>query len=289
MLFCLSTGVTLTLNRKVLFPEERGNTCGQLTCQARGDHVTIDRVTIKRIKTTGEATELLELTTSKSENQIFLDEIRGNGTLRNNAADVQFKLSEQNTCDTDHFTCELTFTKKSGEKGNAYTMTGLEKSSNPQIQPEPTQKTPAKIEAPKAPSYTNGNPYTSELWFLGDKITKIEGKFETLSDRLEARVNQKVDAIHKRAGTLENSVLERVSSVESDFSSRVSRLEDRVSSRLLSEPESDTGSELRQSLADLERRVTDLATSLEKLNESTEASRGDKPEEAKVRWYGSEL
>ncbi|KAK3764031.1 hypothetical protein RRG08_042083 [Elysia crispata] len=112
----------------------------------------------------------------------------------------------------------------------------------------------------------SSKPYLSEIWFLRDKITKIEGKFETLSDRLDRKLSQNIDTRHRRASTLE-----RVSSVETDFSSRLSRLEDRVSSILLSESP-DSSSDVAESLADMERRLEDLTAAVEQVNVSKMAS-----------------
>ena len=133
----------------------------------------------------------------------------------------------------------------------------------------------------KVVSSKASNLYSPELWHLGDKIIKIEDKFETLKDRLDRRLNQNIDTVNRRANTLENSVLGRVSSVETDFSSRFSRLEDRVSSILQSESP-DTSSDVAQSLADMKRRLEDLTAAVDRMNASKVALQDDGHQDPQV-------
>ncbi|KAK3777354.1 hypothetical protein RRG08_012019 [Elysia crispata] len=112
----------------------------------------------------------------------------------------------------------------------------------------------------EALSRPSSKPYLSEMCILRDRITKVEGKFETLSDRLDRKLSQNIDTLHWRASTLE-----RVSSMETYFSSRLSRLEGRVSYILLSKSP-DTSSDVAHSLANIERRLEDLTAAVEQVS-----------------------
>ena len=103
----------------------------------------------------------------------------------------------------------------------------------------------------------------SELWLLGNKVTRVEDKFQTFGDRVDI----KLDSLRKRATSLENDVLERVASVETDFSSRVSRLEDRLASVLLSKSQ-ETEPDESQAIKAIKDDLTDLTRSNKMLNES---------------------
>ncbi|KAK3739877.1 hypothetical protein RRG08_020320 [Elysia crispata] len=149
--------------------------------------------------------------------------------------------------------------------------------------PQADRENTVSVKESKFTPYKTGSPYLSELWFPREKITKVEGNFETLSDRLDRTLSQNMDAVQSRGGTLEISVLERVSSVETEFS-RVSRLEDRVSSILLSESP-DTSSDVVQSLADMERRLDDMRAELDQMNVSkTVSAESGHREKRRTRW-----
>ncbi|KAK3720500.1 hypothetical protein RRG08_058388 [Elysia crispata] len=263
------TGVEIRFNKEL---SSQGETeFGQLLCQARGKNVTIDSLTITKL-VIGASSVVMALTKSKPEEKLHLDIMRGNGSLGQDLATVRMELLVEEAYNF-YFTCEVTYTTGSGQREEAFSMTGPGKPPKLQSQPEPDNESPVNVKLSKPTPYKTSNPLLSELWFLGEKIAKVEGKFETLSDRLDRRLSQNIDAVQSRAGTLENSVLERVSSVETDFSSRVSRLEDRVSSFLLSESP-DTSSDVAQSLADMERRLEDMRAELDQMNVSNIAPSG---------------
>ena len=214
-----------------------------------------------------------------------------------NSAIIYVDLTDVLSCVSDFITCEVSYGTKENQTGEVFTIAGPGKL--PTFQPSPHQErenpVPRTVSQSKAPSYTSGNPYLSELWFLGDKLTKVEGKFETLSDRLESRLTQNMESVQRRAGTLENSVLERVTSVETDFSSRVSRLEDRVSSLLLTQSpdfSSDVDKTLvnmerrlgdvDQTLVDMERRLGGVERTLDQINTSKALSQGEGRQEEQV-------
>ena len=107
------------------------------------------------------------------------------------------------------------------------------------------------------------HPFKSELWFLGNRLSRAEEKVETVVNRLDT----KIETTLQRATNFENTVLERVSSVETDFSSRVSRLEDRLASvLLLQSPDTHPGGCLSET--DTERRLQNMTTAFRGLNES---------------------
>ena len=213
--------------------------------------------------------ELLVLTTNKPKIEIVCDKIRGNGSLENNSAIIYIDARDMSSCESDVFTCEVGYIEKDGDVKVAFAISGSGKlpslqSLSPQEKEGPTTVTTTQS---NASPYTSRNPYLSELWFLGDKITKVERKFDTSIDRLERRITQNMESVQRRAGTLENSVLERVTSAETDFSSRVSRLEDRVSSLLLTQSP-DSSSDVDQTLVDMERRLEDVERTLDQIKTS---------------------
>ena len=228
--------------------------------------VFIDDVTISKVSVGGVSRKLMTMSTNSPETYIVDTTTKGNGTLKDNSAILFIDFL---SCESDFIICEVTYTDGSNQKENAFMIAGLGKHSKFQTALENridkndgVTSTHTKVVSSKA-----SNLYSSELWRLGDKIIKIEDKFETLKDRLDRRLNQNIDTVNRRANTLENSVLGRVSSVETDFSSRFSRLEDRVSSILLSESP-DTSSDVAQSLANIERRLQDLTAAVEQVNVS---------------------
>ena len=234
--------------------------------------MTLESLIISKVKVNETLSQILAVTKNKPEIDTSFDKIRGKGTLQDNVAAMRVELWETDGCTSHYFTCVATFTSESGHKGEAFTVAGPGKLPNCRSSPQPARQSQAQetvtVSQPKAPLYTSENPYVSELWFLGDKITKVEGKFETLSDRLERRLTQNMESVQRRAGTLENSVLERVTSTETDFSSRVSRLEDRVSSLLLTQSP-DPSSDVDQTLANMERRLEGVERMLGQINGST--------------------
>ncbi|KAK3787085.1 hypothetical protein RRG08_013462 [Elysia crispata] len=263
-------GLELSMDR-MLLPGEESDPCSQIVCRIHGNSFTVNNVTASRVKVNGDSSELLVVTTDAPEISISVGNIGANGTLKSNRATIYIDLADISSCDSDSIVCKVTFTNESGHRGETFTMAGPRKLPRFPAPPQADRENTVSVKESKFTPYKTGSPYLSELWFLGEKITKVEGKFETLSDRLDRRLSQNIDAVQSRAGTLENSVLERVSSVETDFSSRVSRLEDRVSSILLSESP-DTSSDVAQSLADMERRLEDMRAELDQMNVSKTVS-----------------
>ncbi|GFR79851.1 ficolin-1 [Elysia marginata] len=263
-------GLKLSLDRDIS-TGGRDGMCGQLTCQASGHSVTISSLTITVFEISGSHHEMLAVTKTEPDMVVNVDAIRGNGTLKSNQALAHLNLLTTEVCDSYYFTCQVNFTALDGHAHQIFTMTGPGTPPRFQAATHTDQKHPVTVTETKFTPPKTDNLYLSELWFLGEKITKVEGKFETLRDRLDKRLRENIEAVQSRAGTLENSVLKRVSSVETDFSSRVSRLEDRLSSILLAESP-DTRSEVAQSLADMERRLDDVTEKLDQTNATKIAS-----------------
>ncbi|GFS04333.1 fibrinogen-related protein 3.1 [Elysia marginata] len=271
--FAHPQGLELSLDRVALVQEE-GSPCSQAICRVNGNSVTINSVTVSNVKVNEEPSDLLAVTTDAPEMHSRADNIRGNGTLVDNSAIIFIDLVGVSACESEVVTCEVTYTRDSGETGEAFTVAGPGKLPKFQAASTPERESPVastKAPTPATAPFKTGNPYLSELWFLGDKITKVEGKFETLSDRLDRKLRKNLDAVQSRAGSLENSVLQRVSSVETDLSSRVSRLEDRVSSILLPETP-DTRSDVAQAVVHLERRLDEVIDTLDQMNQSKTVS-----------------
>ena len=277
-----SSGLEVSLDRSFL-PHKEGAPCSQLVCRVTENSASVKSVTMSKVKVNGDPSELLAVTADAPEMDISVDTIRGNGTLRDNSAILYVDLSNISSCQSEYVTCEISYTTESGQSEQAFSIAGPGKPSRFTATTQTHRENLLPVQEARPTRYKIGSPFLSELWFLGEKITKVEGKFETLSDRLDRRLSQNIDAVQSRAGTLENSVLERVSSVETDFSSRVSRLEDRVSSILLSDSP-DTSSNVAQSLADMERRLEDMRTELDRMNQSRAVYHGDQNQEEQVTW-----
>ena len=249
----------MSLERTVPLSEE-GKPSGQFVCLVQGNSVSINTVTISRVKTTGEPSELLAVTTSTPEMNISAGNIQGNGTLRANSAAIYIKLSDPSSCGSDFIASEVTFTNRSGHSGASFTIAGPGTLPKLQAVPKAERESPETRTGLESLPRPSSKPYLSEMWILRDRITKVEGKFETLSDRLDRKLSQNIDTLHWRASTLE-----RVSSMETYFSSRLSRLEGRVSSILLSKSP-DTSSDVAHSLANIERRLEDLTAAVEQVS-----------------------
>ncbi|KAK3781983.1 hypothetical protein RRG08_048204, partial [Elysia crispata] len=266
----LTQGQEMTFDRDVFLEAEEGDSCGQLTCSTRGNLENIDSVTMRRTKPSGVCDELLSITRESPHRVVSLDSFRANGTLEDNTAQVTLDLVEMSSCRSDYFTCEVTFTRRSGETGKAFSMSGPGESPSCQREGKSDWKTRENGPSSSPPAKSLSNPYISEIWFLGEKIIKIEGKFTTLSDRLERRMSQSVKDVHDRTSSLENSVMERVTSSETGFSERISRLEDRVASSLLSQSQSLEERPVDPGLLEaVERRLDDMTLVLEGLDVST--------------------
>ncbi|KAK3702570.1 hypothetical protein RRG08_042562 [Elysia crispata] len=261
-----SRGLELTLENERIF-DAREDICGQLTCRAKGNSVSINSVALTKVNAAGKSGNLLTVSESKPEGEVLLDNIRGNGSLEKNFAFIRMELSESASCESDYFTCKVTFALESGQTGTSFIMTGPGEPVNLQTGTQTDREQVVNVSRSGPTSFKSANPYTSDIWFLGNKITRVEGKFETLSDRLDRKMSENVDAIRKRTGTLENTVLERVASVETDFSARASRLEDRVSSIMLSQS-SETRPGVTQALNGLEEKLKYMTSSLATMNET---------------------
>lgn len=259
-------GLELALERERIYASFDGSPCSQVTCRAKGNSVSITRVSVSKANSTGKNSELLAITSNKPEAEVLFDKVRGNGSLEKNFAFIRLELVEKASCESDYFICKASFVLSSGETGMTFAMAGPGEPLYFQTS-TPTVIGDAGIEQPSGSMLKNYSPYASEIWFLGNKVTRVEGKFEAFSERLDKKINQNVDEMRERTGTLENTVLGRVASVETEFSARTSRLEDRVSSILLSHS-SDFDPIVTKTLEDFERKLELATNSLVVLNET---------------------
>ncbi|GFR72414.1 fibrinogen-related protein 3.1 [Elysia marginata] len=262
-----SQGLEISLERQRIFVDS-GTSCAHLTCLAKGNSVSVISVTLStKVNATGKKNELLTVTTNKPEGDVLLDNVRGNGSLEKQLAFIRLELSERTICESDYFICKAVFVLESGERQVAFTMAGPGEPPDSQDTAQADREGIVQLSESTPSTQKTTNAFVSDLWFLGNKITRVESKFETLRDRLDTKISQNVDAMRKRTGTLENSVLERVASVETDFSARASRLEDRVSSILLSHSP-DTGLDVTQTVADFEKKLAAMTSLLATMNET---------------------
>lgn len=257
-------GKMFNLDSKLLIVEG-DDYCGQLVCEAQAP---VTSLILTGVKTTG-AQDKFTVELVKSKPYIFVEnpKARGAGNLNEQLANLSLNLLTTDVCSSYYFICEANYNSQSGQAHKNFAIIGPGNPPGLQIATQSIQEKPVEVQDTSSSRLKTDNPYLSELWFLGDKITKVEDKFETQSERLNRRLSENMDSVQRRAAALENSVLQRVGSVETDFSSRVSRLEDRVSSILLSQPpnvKSESGA--TQSLADLERRLDQVTETLDKIN-----------------------
>ncbi|RUS68400.1 hypothetical protein EGW08_023838, partial [Elysia chlorotica] len=235
----------LALSRETTFLGS-GDPCGELICRVKGNGVTIELVSVSVTEASGESRQLLGVTSSIQDADVLNVDVRGNGTLVDNLASIFLDLFESSVCVAGYFTCEVTYTKASGERKNQFASAGP---GHP----------PSRQAAPELQSYKYpkpDDPYSSELCQLKDRVSEV--RFQSL----DARMNQMLETVNL-----------------ADTSSRLSRLEDRVSTLLLAhspstESTSPTDPSPPLALEDLESRVTAL-----------EASVGSAQSEDQVRYW----
>ncbi|GFR72528.1 fibrinogen-related protein 3.2 [Elysia marginata] len=107
-----------------------GHSCGQLTCQADGNAVNIQKVILSRVKVTGSTDQLIRLNLTNPEQEYFTDTISGNGLLRYNRVSIRINLLEISSCESDMFTCEVGFRTLAGENQTVFSSTGAGQRSN---------------------------------------------------------------------------------------------------------------------------------------------------------------
>ena len=174
----------MSLERTVPLRED-GKPCGQFVCLVQGNSVSINTVTISRVKTIGEPTELLAVTTSTPEMNISAGNIQGTATLRANSAAIYIELSDPSSCGSDFIASEVTFTSRSGHSGASFTIAGP--GTLPKLQAVPKadkecQETRTGLEAERVSSVEKY--FSSRLSRLEDRVSSIllSGSRDTSSD-----------------------------------------------------------------------------------------------------------
>ncbi|GFO12134.1 fibrinogen-related protein 3.1 [Plakobranchus ocellatus] len=232
--------------------------CGQFTCRAKGNSVTIANITLSRVRDARETTRLFTLTRESFEKRVHIDNILINGSLENKLAIIQVDMVNVSSCDSEYFVCQVTYLKQSGQIQSEFIMIGSGQFADAQSVSEPaSNRRSTQLSSTRSP-YS----YVSELLLLNEKVNNVESKFQSLSDRLDDKVRRNTETVLERTGSLENSVLRRVTSVETDISQRVSRLEDRLSNMMLDRPQQN--SDYAESLADLEKRLAEVVVTVNK-------------------------
>ncbi|GFO17690.1 fibrinogen c domain-containing protein 1 [Plakobranchus ocellatus] len=243
------------------------NVCDQFTCRAKGSSVTIASITLSRVRGNRDTTTLMMLTKDIFEKKARIDNIHINGSLDHKLAIIQVDMVNASGCNSEHFVCQVIYITQSGQRQSEFITVGSGQSPNSQSVSEPASLGPRQLSSARLP-YS----YLSELLLLNEKVNKVESKLESLTDRLDDKVNRNTQAVLDRSGNLENAVLQRVTSVETDISQRVSRLEDRLSNMLLNPPQ-DFDSDYVDSLKDLERRLEEVEVSVNMKNVSEDSRR----------------
>ena len=130
----------MTLNREI-FSDGAGHLCGHMTCRAEGNNVTIVNVVFTANKFSGASKTLLTVNLTNPERQVTMDDFKGNGVLKYNRASLKLDLLQGPSCESDSFTCHVTFINQAGEQETEIATAGPEQS--PDVQLEET--TPHKV------------------------------------------------------------------------------------------------------------------------------------------------
>ncbi|GFO12135.1 fibrinogen-related protein 3-2 [Plakobranchus ocellatus] len=263
IVYTAAQGLEFFLDRQMQL-SSTDDVCGQFTCRAKGNSVTIANITLTRISAARETTRLFTLTRENFEKRVRIDNILINGSLENKLAIIQVDMVNVSSCDSEYFVCQVTYLKQSGQIQSEFIMIGSGQFPNAQSVSEPASNPGSRQLSSTRSPYS----YVSELLLLNEKVNNVESKFQSLSDRLDDKVRRNTETVLERTGSLENSVLQRVTSVETDISQRVSRLEDRLSNMMLDQPQQK--SEYAESLADLEKRLAEVVVTVNKSIASVE-------------------
>ena len=121
-----------------------GGQNGQLTCEATGNGVIIDSVTIIRVDVTGKGTDLLTVTADNPSNSVSLDGILGNGTLQDNSGYLFLNKVDGSACESSYFLCEVHYLK-SGERGRAVAIGSPDQPQSGQSGPDMSAHTQALV------------------------------------------------------------------------------------------------------------------------------------------------
>ena len=115
--------IDLTLKRDMIFGGDGGR-FGTLTCDANGNDLNVESVTLSWIKQTGERIDLLTVTKNTPDSSFPLDGMLGNGALQNNSGYIFIDQMEAAACESSYFICEATYTTQSGVRGRAIATAG---------------------------------------------------------------------------------------------------------------------------------------------------------------------
>ena len=199
---------------------------GQVTCEVTGVDVTIDAVTMTWVKQTGEAADIVTVTTETPGNVGFVEKMTASGTLTANSANISVSQVDGVACEASYFLCEVTFTKQSGERATAMAVTA-----------------PGRRQSDL--SYQDmSNDTMSALDDARQKLIELKTSLEAL--------NQTHAALLESKQTADN--------VNANISARISHLEDMLSSR---DQSCDSCLNVTNSLEDLQSRLAVLENSAE--------------------------
>lgn len=115
-------GLELSINRDIIDMGEQQPTC-QLSCEATGNAVTLESVAIMWISLKVQGSNVHTVTKDGMQQGSFsLDGLAGNGTFQidNNIMFIALDQLDEETCNSDQFLCEATFTGQSGVKERAF-------------------------------------------------------------------------------------------------------------------------------------------------------------------------
>ena len=154
-----------------------------MTCRATGNDVTLESVTLIRVKVTGEITELLKVTQNSPQNQIMSqDEAIGDARLKNNTEYIflEERFLNESFCAPNFFLCETVFTTSSGKTDRAIAMTsfGQPEHLQPDVEVSNSSKSLADLQA---------------------AVTELSAAFQTLSKSHTKILSEREDEKQMRA------------------------------------------------------------------------------------------
>ncbi|GFO29021.1 hypothetical protein PoB_005552600 [Plakobranchus ocellatus] len=258
-----TNGLEFTLNRE-LFASGSDDTCGHVTCRAKGNHEDVDGIKLMRQTNAGKVTDLIQVSKQRPTQDVSLDSVHGKCSLENNVGNIDIKLTDIRLCDNDFFLCEVLYHNHSDQEETASAIVGPGQSSGVRSDAD----VPQKFQEYTVSTSPSSGLYIKELEYLGDKVNKLEDRCYSQADRLDQKIIQKVNFVESKMISQEDTFLVRIGTLEAALTSRVSELEDRWSSSALHQITDMAKVAVSKALDNLESKMAQVFARLDKINNS---------------------